>query len=722
MRASLIISTYNEGALLARTIETCLETSTGLDREILIADDASTDGSVEAVLRRFTPVRSVRHERRHGVSPTKMLGAENARGEVLIFLDGHCKPEPGSIARLVERVESQAGTAIITPTIVALDPEQWRNDPTQAGHGYTVDLYTLECGWQALDEMRPAGDEAPGLYESPAFIGCAVALSRTLLEGLWGFDRHMRSWGVEDIDLALKCWLMGRRVLHDPEAVIGHRFRTEFTSYTVRADDVVFNELRLARKAFTDGVWNQWVAARQQRELPALSGAPEGLWARAWHLLEEARDNVESERSYLLGHRPRDEFWYAERFGLDWPRLPEPGVSARAFLLASPIPSISPSISPSKPPAPTVEIQVNNTAAANDDVVRLHCLHPPSRPVVNCRIRLASNVTSPVTVVLRDPTGRLLFPLAAITTVTLPPSKAFVAFQISGEVASAALGDAIIEARVGNASGPVAGTRQVTVVSFGASKINLVQGGNYGFVGDAYTVVGFPAVHAVDFSSQATVRPPGVDCSVPQLANMRVGIMQETSAETVIMTWDTPTIAWLPAAPSGTIVTVPTTFGVTGVLDPAVPQPVNDGLLGALPLYDKTPAALTRPLGCPSGAVAKSNDTPAVQNTATFSQPASSGGAVVGTVTWTRRLSITRKQHFRTFCVIFNTSTNVFCALRQATWDLDLNASIAGQHATVNADAPASANPAPGPPQANGAQKLSPAGVGAATTTFPPKP
>lgn len=165
MRASLIISTYNEGAALARTIETCLETSAGLDPEILIADDASTDGSVEAALSRFKPVRSVRHERRQGVSPTKMLGADHARGEVLVFLDAHCKPEPGSIARLIERVESQDGTAIITPTVTGLDQERWRNDPAQAGHGYSINLYTLECGWLPLDALRPAGEGAQGLYE-----------------------------------------------------------------------------------------------------------------------------------------------------------------------------------------------------------------------------------------------------------------------------------------------------------------------------------------------------------------------------------------------------------------------------------------------------------------------------------------------------------------------------------------------------------------------------
>jgi len=710
MRASLIISTYNEGVALARTIETCLETSVGLDPEILIADDASTDGSVEAALSRFKPVRSVRHERRRGVSPTKMLGADHARGEVLVFLDAHCKPEPGSLARLIERVESQDGTAIITPTVTGLDQERWRNDPAQAGHGYSVNLYTLECGWLPLEALRPAGEGAQGLYESPAFIGCAVALSRTLLDSLWGFDRHMRTWGVEDIDLALKCWLMGHRVLHDPAAVVGHSFRADFTNYSVPAEHVVFNELRLARKAFTGSVWGQWLAGRRQRDLSPMTDAPEGLWARAWHLHNMASDSVETERSHLHGHRRRDEFWYAERFGLDWPRLSESAHSSGGLAGLR----VGPSIGPSRPPAPTVEIQVNNTATANDDVVRVHCVHPSSGPTINCQIRLTSNETAPVTVVLRDPSGRLNFPNAPTVTLTLPVSKAFVPFRISSETPSAAIGDAVIEAHVGSV-GPIAGRRKVTVVSFGAARIILAPGGNYGFVGDLYTV---PGGAAVTFTSRATIRPAGVDCSIPTLANIRVGIMQESSAFLITRTWDTPTIAWMPAAASGTSVTVPTTIRQSERYDPTVVQPVNDGLAGAGPLYSRAAAALTRPIGCPTGVAATSNDTPGTPAPATFFQPVSSGGVVVGTVTWTNRVNITRAEHFRTYCVSFNTLTNVFCALRQAVWDVNLDSAAAAQHATVNPDAAASANPATGVQANNAPTQTTTAGVGAATTTF----
>jgi glycosyltransferase involved in cell wall biosynthesis len=47
MRASIVVAAHNEGVALQRTIQACLETAGRLDFELVVADDASTDGSVE---------------------------------------------------------------------------------------------------------------------------------------------------------------------------------------------------------------------------------------------------------------------------------------------------------------------------------------------------------------------------------------------------------------------------------------------------------------------------------------------------------------------------------------------------------------------------------------------------------------------------------------------------------------------------------------------------
>jgi len=353
MRASIVVAAHNEGRDLARTLESIIATADQLDYELIVADDATSDGSVDDVRSRFPQIRVVSSEKRQGASATKALGADEARGEVLVFLDGHTKPDPGALERLVQDVEEVDGAAIITPRVSALDTDLWRSKPEQFGCGYALNLETFDCWWIGLAEMQTVEVAKREYYESPALIGCALATSRKLYYRLWGFDKHMQSWGVEDLDLGLKCWLMGSRILHDPKVVISHRFRREFHNYSVPMEHVVQNKLRSARKNYTESVWAHWLEQTRGRHQEGLAQHPEGLWAHVWSLFEKQRPSVEQERISLQGHRLHDEFWYADRFRLSWPRLESTSdlSSAPRFtpLLASPSPSPSPSPAPPYP-------------------------------------------------------------------------------------------------------------------------------------------------------------------------------------------------------------------------------------------------------------------------------------------------------------------------------------------------------------------------------------
>jgi GT2 family glycosyltransferase len=347
MRVSLVIAAHNEGDFLWKTVQSCVETCAGLDYEIVIADDASWDGCVDETRKRFPQVRVVGHVERLGPSPTKDLGARHARGDVLVFLDGHTKPEPGAIRQLVESVESHRGGAVITPAITGLDVARWKPVSQQIGHGYFLELERFDCGWLPLGDLKQTTHRGRTFYESPAAIGCAFAVHRELYDDLRGFDPHMRSWGVEDLDFSLKCWLLGHPILHDPQAVVAHRFRRGFDNFDVPIQDLITNQLRMAYKNFTPGVWREWVDRCRRRHPGRLPEHPEGLWTCAWQLFEQRLPSAEQERAYLMFRRVRDEFWYAERFNLLWPRLqaekfvPSPR-EFEALVMASASPSPAP--------------------------------------------------------------------------------------------------------------------------------------------------------------------------------------------------------------------------------------------------------------------------------------------------------------------------------------------------------------------------------------------
>jgi GT2 family glycosyltransferase len=315
MRASIVIASHNEGDLLAKTVASCLESKDGLDCEIVVADDASSDGSPAQVVGRFPDVRFVTSETRRGVSATKDMGARASLGDVIIFLDGHCKSEPGALERLVTAVEGWDGDAIVSPCIRDLDPDAWESDLRVEGKGFWLDLEYFQCGWANEGELEEISGRDGHVYlEQPSVVGCCLATSRKLYERAHGFDPGMRSYGSEDLDFGLKSWLLGYTLLVDPEATIGHRFRRQSTPcvYAMPSEHFLLNRLRMARKNLGDSAWRDWLS--RHGEFYDAS-----FLDRVWNLYDEGRENVETERDYMMRNRIRTEYDFAIKFGLIWP-------------------------------------------------------------------------------------------------------------------------------------------------------------------------------------------------------------------------------------------------------------------------------------------------------------------------------------------------------------------------------------------------------------------
>jgi hypothetical protein len=379
-----------------------------------------------------------------------------------------------------------------------------------------------------------------------------------------------------------------------------------------------------------------------------------------------------------------------------------------------------------------VEIEINNTPEITDDLVLIKCDHPSRRSIVQCRIRATGTPANDATIVLVNPDGRLRFPNASDTTATVnvPMSGTWVPFRITGERGSENIGDAIIEAHCNTADGPIKGTKPVTVVWFDEASITIHTPGIYTFVGNNLAPGGGQA--AATFSVTARIRPENVDCSAPQITNLRMAIMQESSHYRAATNYGAPTVSWAAGAVSGdTLPAVAANVTLSAQYAASVHQPVNDGMLGASPLYDRPGLgantidqhSMRKAVGCQSGGAARpatSSDSPSHNDGPTFIQRFSRGATLVATVTWTR-VNATRREHFRTYCVILDDAHGRFCALRQATWDLNVDsAGPAPQRATHTADGPATVTPATGP-QANVVSQPT-ITTQTGSVTFPAKP
>ena len=105
---SVIIPSYNTAGLLAE----CLE-SLPASVEIIVADNASTDGSTQMVRQRFPRVKVVESPENRGYGAACNAGAHCATGEFLLFLNSDTRVEPGAIDAIVNAFRAEPQTAAI---------------------------------------------------------------------------------------------------------------------------------------------------------------------------------------------------------------------------------------------------------------------------------------------------------------------------------------------------------------------------------------------------------------------------------------------------------------------------------------------------------------------------------------------------------------------------------------------------------------------------------
>ena len=85
---SVVIPAHNEEKWIATCLESVLKTDDYPNKEVIVVDDASSDGTSD-ILKLF-PVKVIRNEKSAGPSSARNIGVREAKGEVIVFIDAHC--------------------------------------------------------------------------------------------------------------------------------------------------------------------------------------------------------------------------------------------------------------------------------------------------------------------------------------------------------------------------------------------------------------------------------------------------------------------------------------------------------------------------------------------------------------------------------------------------------------------------------------------------------
>jgi glycosyltransferase involved in cell wall biosynthesis len=105
MKVSIVIPVYNEFRTFHQVIERVRRAPlpAGCDKEIIVVDDGSTDGTVQ---RHAEPLADVKHRRiaHSGKGSAIRAGIELATGDIVLMQDGDLEYDPGDYARILDPI------------------------------------------------------------------------------------------------------------------------------------------------------------------------------------------------------------------------------------------------------------------------------------------------------------------------------------------------------------------------------------------------------------------------------------------------------------------------------------------------------------------------------------------------------------------------------------------------------------------------------------------
>ena len=232
MTVSFIVPLYN-CLPLTQAMVASLRASlpTGLEHEIVLVDDGSTDGTREWLAGLATPFRVALNEQNLGYGGANNRGAALARGEFLVLLNNDLLLPPrwlepmlaahrrlGARAGLIGNVQRDARTGAIDHAGIFINhkgkPEHIRRLPPVVS--------------RLIAPVR----------RRTLLTGACLLLARSLWEELGGFDEGYHN-GCEDVDLCLRAAGAGRinavalrsRVRHHVSSAPGRKVRDEANTY-----------------------------------------------------------------------------------------------------------------------------------------------------------------------------------------------------------------------------------------------------------------------------------------------------------------------------------------------------------------------------------------------------------------------------------------------------------------------------------------------------------
>ena len=128
-RVSIIVPTYNSQETIEECLINILEESKNFDSEIIVVDDNSSDKTIE-IIKKFKLIKLIELENNEGVGNARNIGADNAKYEILCFIDSDLIITKNSIINLVKKLNQNKniGSVSAIQKVINLNTKDWSSN------------------------------------------------------------------------------------------------------------------------------------------------------------------------------------------------------------------------------------------------------------------------------------------------------------------------------------------------------------------------------------------------------------------------------------------------------------------------------------------------------------------------------------------------------------------------------------------------------------------
>ena len=224
-KVSIIISNWNGKNLLKENLPSVLKAIeySGGNHELIVVDDASSDGSQEFIKKNYSQVRLIALEKNKGFGKANNIAVAQSKNDIIVLLNNDMSIKKDYLSFILSHFNDKNVFAVTSRTITE---DVFRKKIKTS----TFSWAEFRRGfWHDTDNVEVKDKE--GCHLSLTAPGGGAVFDKKKFLSLDGFDNLYYPFYYEDTDLSYRAWKRGWKIIYEPRPIVHHRCSQTITTH-----------------------------------------------------------------------------------------------------------------------------------------------------------------------------------------------------------------------------------------------------------------------------------------------------------------------------------------------------------------------------------------------------------------------------------------------------------------------------------------------------------